>query len=207
MVKYNSILNIKNLMLKYNNILKNKQIGSSKQIEFIAVQTNNISLETHEKIIEIYLNINNISLLKFICNGKENIEDWFEAQIEFIDFYEFVVDNFSNYISKEPNENSIILLEGDITINLEPNRKDKSLKISTIINIKNSKNNLHLNLGEGKLLFIETVEFENDYLNSSIQSETKCDLNNVEKDLTKIIENEIIGLKEEKQKLLSVKTK
>ena len=123
MVKYNSILNIKNLMLKYNNILKNKQIGSSKQIEFIAVQTNNISLETHEKIIEIYLNINNISLLKFICNGKENIEDWFEAQIEFIDFYEFVVDNFSNYISKEPNENSIILLEGDITINLEPNRK------------------------------------------------------------------------------------
>ena len=204
MVKYNSILNIKNLILKYNNILKNKQIGSSKQIEFIAVQTNNISLETHEKIIEIYLNINNISLLKFICNGKENIEDWFEAQIEFIDFYEFVVDNFSNYISKEPNENSIILLEGDITINLEPNRKDKSLKISTIINIKNSKNNLHLNLGEGKLLFIETVEFENDYLNSSIQSETKCDLNNVEKDLPRIIENEIIKLRKEKEKLLSI---
>ena len=207
MVKYNSILNIKNLILKYNNILKNKQIGSSKQIEFITVQTNNISLETHEKIIEIYLNINNISLLKFICNGKENIEDWFEAQIEFINFYEFVVNNFSNYISKEPNENSIILLEGDITINLEPNRKDKFLKINTIINIKNSKNNLSFNLGNGKLLFIETVEFENDYLNSSIQSETKCDLNNVEKDLAKIIENEIIGLKEEKEKLLSIKTK
>ena len=204
MVKYNSILNIKNLTLKYNNILKNEQIGSLKQIEFIAVQTNNISLETHEKIIEIYLNINNISLLKFICNGKENIEDWFEAQIEFIDFYEFVVDNFSNYISKEPNENSIILLEGDITINLEPNRKDKSLKISTIINIKNSKNNLHLNLGEGKLLFIETVEFENDYLNSSIQSEAKCDLNNIEKDLTKIIGNEIIKLRSEEEKLLSL---
>lgn len=204
MVKYNSILNIKNLILKYNNILKNKQIGSSKQIEFIAVQTNNISLETHEKIIEIYLNINNISLLKFICNGKENIEDWFEAQIEFIDFYEFVVDNFSNYISKEPNENSIILFEEDITINLEPNRKNKSLKISTIINIKNSKNNLSFNLGNGKLLFIETVEFENDYLNSSIQSETKCDLNNVEKDLPRIIENEIIKLRKEKEKLLSI---
>lgn len=204
MVKYNSILNIKNLILKYNNILKNKQIGSSKQIEFIAVQTNNISLETHEKIIEIYLNINNIYLLKFICNGKENIEDWFEAQIEFIDFYEFVVDNFSNYISKEPNENSIILFEEDITINLEPNRKNKSLKISTIINIKNSKNNLSFNLGNGKLLFIETVEFENDYLNSSIQSETKCDLNNVEKDLPIIIENEIIKLRKEKEKLLSI---
>lgn len=207
MVKYNSILNIKNLMLKYNNILKNKQIGSSKQIEFIAVQTNNISLETHEKIIEIYLNINNISLLKFICNGKEDIESWLETQIEFIDFYEFIVDNFSNYISKEPNENSVILLEGDITINLEPNRKDKSLKISIIINIKNSKNNLSFNLGNSKLLFIETIEFENDYLNSSIQSETKCDLNNVEKDLTKIIENEIIELKAEKEKLLSIKTK
>ena len=204
MVKYNSILDIKNLILKYNNILKNKQIESSKQIEFIVVQTNNISLETHEKIIEIYLNINNISLLKFICNGKEDIESWFETQIEFIDFYEFIVDNFSNYISKEPNENSILLLNEDITINLEPNRKDKSLKISTIINIKNSKNNLSFNLDNGKLLFIETVEFENDYLNSSIQSETKCDLNNVEKDLAKIIENEIIKLRSEKEKLLSL---
>ena len=202
MVKYNSILNIKNLILKYNNILKNKQIESSKQIEFISVQTNNISLETHEKIIEIYLNINNISLLKFICNGKENIEDWFEAQIEFIDFYEFITNNFLNYISNQPNENSIILLNEDITINLEPNRKDKFLKINTIINIKNSKNNLSFNLGNGKLLFIETVEFENDYLNSSIQSETKCDLNNVEKDLAKIIEDEIIKLRSEKEKLL-----
>lgn len=207
MVKYNSILDIKNLILKYNNILKNKQIESSKQIEFIVVQTNNISLETHEKIIEIYLNINNIFLLKFICNERKDIEDWFETQIEFIDFYELIVDNFSNYISKEPNENSILLLNEDITINLEPNRKDKSIKINTIINIKNSKNNLSFNLDNGKLLFIETVEFENDYLNSSIQSETKCDLNNVEKDLAKIIENEIIGLKEEKEKLLSVKIK
>lgn len=205
MLKNISIKEVEGLILKYNNILKGRK--PSKQIEFIAVQTNNISLETNEKIIEIYLNINNISLLKFICNGKENIEDWFEAQIEFIDFYEFVVNNFSNYISKEPNENSIILLEGDITINLEPNRKDKFLKINTIINIKNSKNNLSFNLGNGKLLFIETVEFENDYLNSSIQSETKCDLNNVEKDLAKIIENEIIGLKEEKEKLLSIKNK
>lgn len=205
MLKNISIEEVKGLILKYNNILKDRKL--SKQIKFIAVQTNNISLETHEKIIEIYLNINNISLLKFICNGKEDIESWLETQIEFIDFYEFIVDNFSNYISKEPNENSVILLEGDITINLEPNRKDKSLKISTIINIKNSKNNLSFNLGNSKLLFIETIEFENDYLNSSIQSETKCDLNNVEKDLTKIIENEIIELKAEKEKLLSIKTK
>jgi hypothetical protein len=205
MLKNISIEEVKGLILKYNNILKDRKL--SKQIKFIAVQTNNISLETHEKIIEIYLNINNISLLKFICNGKEDIESWLETQMEFIDFYEFIVDNFSNYISKEPNENSVILLEGDITINLEPNRKDKSLKISTIINIKNSKNNLSFNLGNSKLLFIETIEFENDYLNSSIQSETKCDLNNVEKDLTKIIENEIIELKAEKEKLLSIKTK
>ena len=205
MLKNISIEEVKGLILKYNNILKDRKL--SKQIKFIAVQTNNISLETHEKIIEIYLNINNISLLKFICNGKEDIESWLETQMEFIDFYEFIVDNFSNYISKEPNENSVILLEGDITINLELNRKDKSLKISTIINIKNSKNNLSFNLGNSKLLFIETIEFENDYLNSSIQSETKCDLNNVEKDLTKIIENEIIELKAEKEKLLSIKTK
>lgn len=205
MLKNISIEEVKGLILKYNNILKDRKL--SKQIKFIAVQTNNISLETHEKIIEIYLNINNISLLKFICNGKEDIESWLETQMEFIDFYEFIVDNFSNYISKEPNENSVILLEGDITINLEPNRKDKSLKISTIINIKNSKNNLSFNLGNSKLLFIEIIEFENDYLNSSIQSETKCDLNNVEKDLTKIIENEIIELKAEKEKLLSIKTK
>ena len=205
MLKNISIEEVKGLILKYNNILKDRKL--SKQIKFIAVQTNNISLETHEKIIEIYLNINNISLLKFICNGKEDIESWLETQMEFIDFYEFIVDNFSNYISKEPNENSVILLEGDITINLEPNRKDKSLKISTIINIKNSKNNLSFNLGNSKLLFIETIEFENDYLNSSIQSETKCDLNNVEKDLTKINENEIIELKAEKEKLLSIKTK
>ena len=93
----------------------------------------------------------------------------------------------------------------DITINLEPNRKDKSLKISTIIDIKNSKNNLSFNLGNGKLLFIEAIEFENDYFNSSIQSETKCNLNNVEKDLPKIIKNEIIKLRSEKEKLLSVK--
>ena len=201
MVKYNSILNIKNLILKYNNILKNKQIGSSKQIEFIAVQTNNISLETHEKIIEIYLNINNISLLKFICY-KENLEDWIKTQIEFINFYEFIIENFSNYISKEPNENSIILLEEDITIKLEPN--SKFIEISTIIDIKNSKNNLSFNLGNGKLLFIETIDFKNDYFNSSIQSETKCDLNNIEKDLTKIIGNEIIKLRTEKEKLLSL---
>lgn len=201
MVKYNSILDIKNLILKYNNILKNKQIGSSKQIEFIAVQTNNISLETHEKIIEIYLNINNISLLKFICY-KENLEDWIKTQIEFINFYEFIIENFSNYISKEPNENSIILLEEDITIKLEPN--SKFIEISTIIDIKNSKNNLSFNLGNGKLLFIETIDFKNDYFNSSIQSETKCDLNNIEKDLTKIIGNEIIKLRNEKEKLLSL---
>ena len=201
MVKYNSILNIKNLILKYNNILKNKQIGSSKQIEFIAVQTNNISLETHEKIIEIYLNINNISLLKFICY-KENLEDWIKTQIEFINFYEFIIENFSNYISKEPNENSIILLEEDITIKLEPN--SKFIEISTIIDIKNSKNNLSFNLGNGKLLFIETIDFKIDYFNSSIQSETKCDLNNIEKDLTKIIGNEIIKLRTEKEKLLSL---
>ena len=202
MLKNISIEEVKGLILKYNNILKDRKL--SKQIKFIAIQTNNISLEIHEKIIEIYLNINNISLLKFICNGKEDIESWLETQIEFIDFYEFIVDNFSNYISKELNENSILLLNEDIKINLEPNRKDKSLKISTIINIKNSKNNLSFNLGNGKLLFIETVEFENDYLNSSIQSETKCDLNNVEKDLAKIIENEIIKLRSEKEKLLSL---
>lgn len=105
MLKNISIEEVKGLILKYNNILKDRKL--SKQIKFIAVQTNNISLETHEKIIEIYLNINNISLLKFICNGKEDIESWLETQMEFIDFYEFIVDNFSNYISKEPNGNSI----------------------------------------------------------------------------------------------------
>ena len=189
MLKNISVKEVEGLILKYNNILKDRK--PSKQIEFIVVQTNNISLETNEKIIEVYLIIDKIPLLKFICY-KENFEDWIKTQIEFINFYEFIIDNFSNYISKEPNENSIVLLEEDIKINLEPNRKDKSLKISTIINIKNSKNNLHLNLGEGKLLFIETVEFENDYLNSSIQSETKCDLNNAEKDLSKIIKDEII---------------
>lgn len=199
MLKNISIEEVKVLILKYNNILKSRK--PSKQIEFIAVQTNNISLETHEKIIEIYLNINNISLLKFICY-KENLEDWIKTQIEFINFYEFIIENFSNYISKEPNENSIILLEEDITIKLEPN--SKFIEISTIIDIKNSKNNLSFNLGNGKLLFIETIDFKNDYFNSSIQSETKCDLNNIEKDLTKIIENEIIKLRTEKEKLLSL---
>lgn len=199
MLKNISIEEVKVLILKYNNILKSRK--PSKQIEFIAVQTNNISLETHEKIIEIYLNINNISLLKFICY-KENLEDWIKTQIEFINFYEFIIENFSNYISKEPNENSIILLEEDITIKLEPN--SKFIEISTIIDIKNSKNNLSFNLGNGKLLFIETIDFKNDYFNSSIQSETKCDLNNIEKDLTKIIGNEIIKLRTEKEKLLSL---
>ena len=199
MLKNISIEEVKVLILKYNNILKSRK--PSKQIEFIAVQTNNISLETHEKIIEIYLNINNISLLKFICY-KENLEDWIKTQIEFINFYEFIIENFSNYISKEPNENSIILLEEDITIKLEPN--SKFIEISTIIDIKNSKNNLSFNLGNGKLLFIETIDFKNDYFNSSIKSETKCDLNNIEKDLTKIIENEIIKLRTEKEKLLSL---
>ncbi len=199
MSKNISIEEVKVLILKYNNILKSRK--PSKQIEFIAVQTNNISLETHEKIIEIYLNINNISLLKFICY-KENLEDWIKTQIEFINFYEFIIENFSNYISKEPNENSIILLEEDITIKLEPN--SKFIEISTIIDIKNSKNNLSFNLGNGKLLFIETIDFKNDYFNSSIQSETKCDLNNIEKDLTKIIGNEIIKLRTEKEKLLSL---
>lgn len=203
MIKNISIEEVEDLISKYNNILKSRK--PSKQIEFIAVQTNNISLETHEKIIEIYLNINNVSLLKFICNEKEDIESWIETQTEFIDFYEFIINNFLNYISNQPNENSIILLNEDITINLEPNRKDKSLKISTIIDIKNSKNNLFFNLGNGKLLFIEAIEFENDYFNSSIQSETKCNLNNVEKDLPKIIKNEIIKLRSEKEKLLSVK--
>ena len=203
MLKNISVKEVEGLILKYNNILKGRK--PSKQIEFIAVQTNNISLETNEKIIEVYLIIEKIPLIKFICGkDKEPLENWIKTQIEFIDFYEFIVGNFSNYISKEPNENSILLLNEDITINLEPNRKDKSLKISTIINIKNSKNNLSFNLGNGKLLFIETVEFENDYLNSSIQSETKCDLNNVEKDLAKIIENEIIKLRSEKEKLLSL---
>lgn len=199
MLKNISIEEVKVLILKYNNILKSRK--PSKQIEFIAVQTNNISLETHEKIIEIYLNINNISLLKFICY-KENLEDWIKTQIEFINFYEFIIENFSNYISKEPNENSIILLEEDITIKLEPN--SKFIEISTIIDIKNSKNNLSFNLGNGKLLFIETIDFKNDYFNSSIQSETKCDLNNIEKDLTKIIGDEIIKLRTEKEKLLSL---
>ena len=199
MLKNISIEEVKVLILKYNNILKSRK--PSKQIEFIAVQTNNISLETHEKNIEIYLNINNISLLKFICY-KENLEDWIKTQIEFINFYEFIIENFSNYISKEPNENSIILLEEDITIKLEPN--SKFIEISTIIDIKNSKNNLSFNLGNGKLLFIETIDFKNDYFNSSIQSETKCDLNNIEKDLTKIIGNEIIKLRTEKEKLLSL---
>lgn len=199
MLKNISIEEVKVLILKYNNILKSRK--PSKQIEFIAVQTNNISLETHEKNIEIYLNINNISLLKFICY-KENLEDWIKTQIEFINFYEFIIENFSNYISKEPNENSIILLEEDITIKLEPN--SKFIEISTIIDIKNSKNNLSFNLGNGKLLFIETIDFKNDYFNSSIQSETKCDLNNIEKDLTKIIGNEIIKLRNEKEKLLSL---
>ena len=199
MLKNISIEEVKVLILKYNNILNSRK--PSKQIEFIAVQTNNISLEAHEKIIEIYLNINNISLLKFICY-KENLEDWIKTQIEFINFYEFIIENFSNYISKEPNENSIILLEEDITIKLEPN--SKFIEISTIIDIKNSKNNLSFNLGNGKLLFIETIDFKNDYFNSSIQSETKCDLNNIEKDLTKIIGNEIIKLRNEKEKLLSL---
>ena len=126
MLKNISIEEDEGLILKYNNIFKGRK--PSKQIEFIAVQTNNISLETDERIIEIYL----------------------------------------------------------------------------IIDIKNSKNNLSFNLGNGKLLFIETIDFENDYLNSSIQSETKCDLNNVEKDLSKIIKNEIIKLKSEKEKLLSL---
>ena len=199
MLKNISIEEVEGLILKYNNILKGRK--PSKQIEFIAVQTNNISLETNEKIIEVYLIIDKIPLLKFICY-KENLEDWIKTQIEFINFYEFIIENFSNYISKETNENSIILLEDDITIKLEPN--SKFIKISTIIDIKNSKNNLSFNLGNGKLLFIESVEFENDYLNSLIQSETKCDLNNVEKDLAKIIENEIIKLRSEKEKLLSL---
>ena len=72
MIKNISIEEVEDLISKYNNILKGRK--HSKQIEFIAVQTNNISLETHEKIIEIYLNINNVSLLKFICNEKEDIE-------------------------------------------------------------------------------------------------------------------------------------
>lgn len=199
MLKNISIKEVEGLILKYNNILKGRK--PSKQIEFIAVQTNNISLETNEKIIEVYLIINKIPLLKFICY-KGNLEDWIKTQIEFINFYEFIIEIFSNYISKETNENSIILLEDDITIKLEPN--SKFIKISTIIDIKNSKNNLSFNLGNGKLLFIESVEFENDYLNSLIQSETKCDLNNVEKDLSKIIKNEIIKLKSEKEKLLSL---
>jgi hypothetical protein len=199
MLKNISIEEVEGLILKYNNILKGRK--PSKQIEFIAVQTNNISLETNEKIIEVYLIIDKIPLLKFICY-KENLEDWIKTQIEFINFYEFIIENFSNYISKETNENSIILLEDDITIKLEPN--SKFIKISTIIDIKNSKNNLSFNLGNGKLLFIESVEFENDYLNSLIQSETKCDLNNVEKDLSKIIKNEIIKLRSEKEKLLSL---
>ena len=199
MLKNISIKEVEGLILKYNNILKNRK--PSKQIEFITVQTNNISLETNEKIIEVYLIIDKIPLLKFICY-KENLEDWIKTQIEFINFYEFIIENFSNYISKEPNENSIILLEEDITIKLEPN--SKFIEISTIIDIKNSKNNLSFNLGNGKLLFIETIDFKNDYFNSSIQSETKCDLNNIEKDLTKIIGNEIIKLRTEKEKLLSL---
>lgn len=199
MIKNISIKEVEGLILKYNNILKDRK--PSKQIEFIVVQTNNISLETNEKIIEVYLIIDKIPLLKFICY-KENLENWIKTQIEFINFYEFIIENFSNYISKEQNENSIILLEDDITIKLEPN--SKFIKISTIIDIKNSKNNLSFNLGNGKLLFIETIDFENDYLNSSIQSETKCDLNNIEKDLTKIIGNEIIKLRTEKEKLLSL---
>lgn len=199
MLKNISIEEVKVLILKYNNILKSRK--PSKQIEFITVQTNNISLETNEKIIEIYLIIDKIPLLKFICY-KENLEDWIKTQIEFINFYEFIIENFSNYISKEPNENLIILLEDDITIKLELN--SKFIEISTIIDIKNSKNNLSFNLGNGKLLFIETIDFENDYINSSIQSKTKCDLNNIEKDLTKIIGNEIIKLRSEKEKLLSL---
>ena len=199
MLKNISIKEVEGLILKYNNILKDRK--PSKQIEFIAVQTNNISLETNEKIIEVYLIIDKIPLLKFICY-KENLEDWIKTQIEFINFYEFIIEIFSNYISKEPNENSIILLEEDITIKLEPN--SKFIEISTIIDIKNSKNNLSFNLGNGKLLFIETIDFKNDYFNSSIQSETKCDLNNIEKDLTKIIGNEIIKLRTEKEKLLSL---
>ena len=199
MLKNISIKEVEGLILKYNNILKDRK--PSKQIEFIAVQTNNISLETNEKIIEVYLIIDKIPLLKFICY-KENLKDWIKTQIEFINFYEFIIENFSNYISKEPNENSIILLEEDITIKLEPN--SKFIEISTIIDIKNSKNNLSFNLGNGKLLFIETIDFKNDYFNSSIQSETKCDLNNIEKDLTKIIGNEIIKLRTEKEKLLSL---
>ena len=199
MLKNISIKEVEGLILKYNNILKDRK--PSKQIEFIAVQTNNISLETNEKIIEVYLIIDKIPLLKFICY-KENLEDWIKTQIEFINFYEFIIENFSNYISKEPNENSIILLEEDITIKLEPN--SKFIEISTIIDIKNSKNNLSFNLGNGKLLFIETIDFKNNYFNSSIQSETKCDLNNIEKDLTKIIGNEIIKLRTEKEKLLSL---
>ena len=199
MLKNISIEEVKVLILKYNNILKSRK--PSKQIQFISVQTNNISLETNEKIIEVYLIIDKIPTLKFICY-KENLEDWIKTQIEFINFYEFIIENFSNYISKEPNENSIILLEEDITIKLEPN--SKFIEISTIINIKNSKNNLSFNLGNGKLLFIETIDLKNDYLNSSIQSETKCDLNNIEKDLTKIIGNEIIKLRAEKEKLLSL---
>ena len=199
MLKNISIKEVEGLILKYNNILKDRK--PSKQIEFIAVQTNNISLETNEKIIEVYLIIDKIPLLKFICY-KEKLEDWIKTQIEFINFYEFIIENFSNYISKEPNENSIILLEEDITIKLEPN--SKFIEISTIIDIKNSKNNLSFNLGNGKLLFIETIDFKNDYFNSSIQSETKCDLNNIEKDLTKIIGNEIIKLRTEKEKLLSL---
>ena len=201
MLKNISIEEVEGLILKYNNIFKGRK--PSKQIEFIAVQTNNISLETDERIIEIYLIIDKIPLLKFICDkNKETFENWLKNQIEFINFYELIIDNFSNYISKDPNENSIILLEEDITIKIEPN--SKFIKISTIIDIKNSKNNLSFNLGNGKLLFIETIDFENDYLNSSIQSETKCDLNNIEKDLTKIIGNEIIKLRTEKEKLLSL---
>ncbi len=201
MLKNISIEEVEGLILKYNNIFKGRK--PSKQIEFIAVQTNNISLETDERIIEIYLIIDKIPLLKFICDkNKEPFENWLKNQIEFINFYELIIDNFSNYISKDPNENSIILLEEDITIKLEPN--SKFIEISTIIDIKNSKNNLSFNLGNGKLLFIETIDFENDYLNSSIQSETKCDLNNVEKYLSKIIKNEIIKLKSEKEKLLSL---
>ena len=201
MLKNISIEEVEGLILKYNNILKGRK--ASKSIEFVTSQTNNISLETNEKIIEVYLIIEKIPLLKFICDkNKETLENWIKTQIEFINFYELIIDNFSNYISKDPNENSIVLLEEDIKINLESN--SKFIEIRTIIDIKNSKNNLSFNLGNGKLLFIESVEFENDYLSSSIQSETKCNLNNAEKDLPKIIKNEIIKLRAEKEKLLSL---